>query len=431
MSNTQPLPGGRREPFPVWRLAMGFVDEQGRPQQSDYFRVTRKAKVGQRWTWVQDKEAQKWMCEAAASDKPTRIPVIFPFHGYAQDGEWVPASDHIYRAMSLYTASYRVCACERYVPKPEEVCRQQELPWPPRSTDVHDRPMDRDYYWSPGEDAVRLYYRKDSEGNNEVVRRENLRCDPMVCEFANAATAQGLTKLLGNAPQSMVGITVCKPQVVCPLILPWIQQGSPLGKLSSSGRNTAFVLPASLDDIEQMAGRAPVCLLHDGKGGPGLLLAMKRPDIQTPKGRFQLPVAEFESAAPYLQLGLIGREVVNTLAESEQNRRLLDQYSSKGTAIVRQELESAEDTEAFTTEFRPEVVAADFGIETPYDKYEKLAEELGWSPAQTGGVWDTLLVNGEIDGAALDEQVGKMEEQLLKHGAQKKGTEQRLFEEES
>ena len=177
MNETQPLPGGRREPFAVWRIAMGFVDEQGRPQRSDYFRITRKAKQGQRWTWIQDSEAQAWMEAAAASvgdphpDKPTRVPVIFPFHGYAQNGKWVPASDHIYRAMSLYTASYRVCACERYVPKPEAACRQQELPWPPRSTDVYDRPMDRDYYWSPGADAVRLYYRKDSAGNNEIVRR--------------------------------------------------------------------------------------------------------------------------------------------------------------------------------------------------------------------------------------------------------------------
>jgi len=43
-------------------------------------------------------------------------------------------------------------------------------------------------------------------------------------------------------------------------------------------------------------------------------------------------------------------------------------------------------------------------------------EQLGWSPAQTDGTWDGLTVNGEIDGPALDEQLGKMKAELQDTG---------------
>ncbi len=432
----QPLPGGRREPFAVWRIAMGFVDERGLPRRSDYFRVCRKEKVGERWTWVQDDEAQEWMCAAAGAagdpdpQHPTRIPVIFPHHGYVSgDGNWVPASSRIYRAMALFTSSYRVCACERFTEKPEATCREQELPWPPPSYDIYERPMRREYYWSPGEDAVRLYYRKDSEGNLNIKRRENLRCDPALCEFSNKATEDGLVKLKGNAG-SLVGKELCKPQVVCPLILPWIEHGSPHAKLTSSGKNTAFVLPASLDDIETMVGRAPIPLLDDGAGNPGLLLVMKRPPLQTPSGRFELPVAEFEARAQYLELPKIGGRIVAQLAESQSDRKLLDQYQAAGQGIVKADI--ADDAATFAHEFHPEVTGAEFADESSDEKYERLAGELDWSGAQTGATWDAMLVNGEIDGKAMDTQLADMVKELAKTvSTEAEATEpQRLFAEE-
>jgi len=56
------------------------------------------------------------------------------------------------------------------------------------------------------------------------------------------------------------------------------------------------------------------------------------------------------------------------------------------------------------------------GEVSPRAVYETLAEQLGWSPAQTDGTWDGLTVNGEIDGPALDEQLGKMKAELQDTG---------------
>jgi len=314
------LPGSGSRRIVPWRLSIGGRRADGSPYHQEHFSITRLVK-GDRYEIHPE-------LQALLGKEPKSVPCLFP-----ED----TADAGVYTALAMFTRRMRVCWCDRFELKPEDLCREQGLMWPPEGE------PGREYWW--GEYSRRKIV--EENGSVRVVDVEHGCCDPHTCQLA-AGDYDALRTVLGTVPDRMVGKRVCGPQVEVILFLPWAKGFNPWARFCSGAWSTGRELPRSLNEIQAAAGGAPLYLIP-------LQLTVARAPMNTPSGRYALPVVTF--APHHVAWGQLPAAVGERMALLKANAELADALRQRmlmARQIRTEAIESPEAQAEFAAEFRPE-----------------------------------------------------------------------------
>lgn len=320
------LPGERLRRMVPWRLSCGGRRADGAPFHQEWWTITKLFK-GDRYEPHAELQA---LLEGLkdSGPKPKNVPCLFPAE---------TSGEGVYTALAMFTRRMRVCWCEEFWAKSSVKCEEQGLVWPPAGE------PERDYFEG-------RYTRRFLVPDGDNVRVESVQhgtCDPFICPLA-AGEYGALQEVLGQVPDKMIDKRCCGPQVETVVFLPWAKGHSPWARFCSGAWSTGRELPRSLDEIQAAAGGAPLNVIP-------LALSVTMTPMNTPRGRFALPLVRF---VPYqLEWGKLAEGVAERMEQLLQNSLKAEALHDRllvARALREEAVESTEAQAEFAAEFHPE-----------------------------------------------------------------------------
>jgi len=407
------LPQGQRHPVPSWKVSIGEWAGT-HPAKDDKFTVRERTKLGRgtktETRWVVHTGMMERLyaaCERAGipvieipnrdpEKPPTRkvlsVPVMTPHN---------TVGEAVFSEMAMWASGRYVCHCGQFGVKTDAIARDQGLPTPV----------------PPPEKAGRAFFIGTAErffwtGNPQEQtfhcdHTQKLTCDPATCPFATGRWDKPARTLyhevFGKWPtEKQIGKKrdrkLCSPNVIVPLILPWVDTESPRAVFVNHAWGSGGALQRTYEEIRRATGGIVA--------GIPLRLDLLFKEAITPGGRQEIPVVQFGTLVPWSNLRALGEEVGGQLASTGRLAGQVQQQLLALSGVV----------EEHTTD--PDVVAAlqrefDDGVqeEAPFAnaaeaRFRDLAERCKWSPVAVNKFLD------DCDEREVYDQITSFEEEL-------------------